>query len=138
MAVEVIGDSARGDEYAFARLVVDGERILDADAPGMARPLAGLTLLEAAAVPGEVLAADATANAIAASFSASARAGRVAVAMSGGVDSAVALHRAERTPSGSRCGSGSTPPPGALSGRVAPRAPSSGPARPATRSASPT
>ena len=49
---EVIGDSARGDAYALARLVVDGERIVEADAPGMARPLAGLTLLEAAAVPG--------------------------------------------------------------------------------------
>ena len=53
MAIEVIGDSARGDAYALARLVVDGERIVEADAPGMARPLAGLTLLEAAAVPGE-------------------------------------------------------------------------------------
>ena len=59
MAVELIGDSARGDAYAAARLVVDGERIVEADAPGMARPLAGLTLLEAAAVPGETLAADA-------------------------------------------------------------------------------
>ena len=94
MPVEVIGDSARGDDVAFARLIVDGERILEADAPGMSRPLAGLTLLEAAAVPGEVLAADAVANALAASFSAAPRPGRVAVAMSGGVDSAVALHRA--------------------------------------------
>ena len=52
MPVEVIGDSARGDAFALARLVVDGDRIVEADAPGMARPLAGLTLLEAAAVPG--------------------------------------------------------------------------------------
>ena len=29
---------------------MDGELILDADAPGLERPLAGLTLLEAAAV----------------------------------------------------------------------------------------
>ena len=94
MAVEVIGDSARGDAYAAARLVVDGERIVEADAPGMARPLTGLTLLEAAAVPGEVLAADAVANALASVFRADAKAGRVAVGMSGGVDSAVALHRA--------------------------------------------
>jgi len=94
MAVEVIGDSARGDDYAFARLVIDRGRILEADAPGMARPLAGLTLLEAAAVPGEVLAADALANAIAPALNAAPRPGRVAVAMSGGVDSAVALHRA--------------------------------------------
>ena len=60
----------------------------------MARPLAGLTLLEAAAVPGETLAADAVANALAGVFRASAAAGRIAVAMSGGVDSAVALLRA--------------------------------------------
>ena len=94
MPLEVIGDSARGDEYAFARLVVEGSRILAAEALGMARPLAGLTLLEAAAVPGEILAADAVANAIATVFSAARRPGRVAVAMSGGVDSALALHRA--------------------------------------------
>ena len=94
MPVELIGDSARGDAFALARLVVDGERIVAADAPGMARPLAGLTLLEAAAVPGETLAADAVANAIGPALVAAPTAGRVAVAMSGGVDSAVALHRA--------------------------------------------
>ena len=94
MAVELIGDSARGDAHALARLVVDGERIVEAGAPGMARPLAGLTLLEAAAVPGETLAADAVANALGSAFRAAPRRGRVAVAMSGGVDSAVALHRA--------------------------------------------
>jgi len=96
MAVEVIGDSARGEAYAHARLVVDGERIVEADAPGMARPLEGLTLLEAAAVPGETLAADAVANALASVFRASPSPGRIAVAMSGGVDSAVALLRAGR------------------------------------------
>src|SRR5512147_2837416 len=96
MAVEVIGDSARGEAYALARLLVDGERIVRADVPGMARPLAGLTLLEAAAVPGETLAADAVANALASVFRAGPRQGRIAVAMSGGVDSAVALHRAGR------------------------------------------
>jgi len=94
MAVELHGDSARGERYAAARLVVDGGRILEADAPGMARPLAGLTPLEAAAVPGETLAADAVANALAAAVTAPPRPGRIAVAMSGGVDSAVALHRA--------------------------------------------
>ena len=61
---ELIGDSARGDEYGFVRLLVDGDRIVDADAPGLERPLAGLTLLEAAAVRGDDLAADALANAI--------------------------------------------------------------------------
>ena len=94
MIVEAIGDSARGEAYAHARLAVDGERIVEADAPGMARPLAGLTLLEAASVPGQTLAADAVANAIARVFSAAPRPGRIAVAMSGGVDSAVALLRA--------------------------------------------
>ena len=94
MPIEVIGDSARGEAYAAVRLAVDGERIVEADAPGMARPLDGLTLLEAAAVPGETLAADAAANAIAQAFRAEPAPGRIAVAMSGGVDSAVALLRA--------------------------------------------
>jgi tRNA-specific 2-thiouridylase len=94
MAIEAIGDSARGEAYAFARLSVDGDRIVDAHAPGMDRSLVGLTLVEAAAVPGETLAADAVANALAQVFRAEASPGRVAVAMSGGVDSAVALLRA--------------------------------------------
>jgi tRNA-specific 2-thiouridylase len=89
--VEVIGDSARGDEFALVRLQVDGDRIVEADAPGLERPLAGLTLLEAAAVGGERLPADALANALAQVFRAPPDPGRVAVAMSGGVDSAVAL-----------------------------------------------
>ncbi len=92
--VEVIGDSARGEAYAAVRLVVDDSRIVEADATGIARPLAGLTLLEAAAVPGETLAADALANALAQVFRATPDPARVAVAMSGGVDSAVALLRA--------------------------------------------
>ena len=71
--IEVVGDSARGAELAFVRLTVEGDRIVEADAPGLARPLAGLTLLEAAAVPGETLAADALANALAAGLH---RAGR--------------------------------------------------------------
>jgi tRNA-specific 2-thiouridylase len=76
------------------RLRVDGERIVDADADGLVEPLRGLTLLEAAAVPGETLAADALANALGPVFRAAPRPERVAVAMSGGVDSAVALLRA--------------------------------------------
>ena len=91
---ELIGDSARGAEYAAVRLLVDGDRIVEADAPGLAQPLEGLTLLEAAAVPGETLSADALANAIGPAFTAEAAPGRIAVAMSGGVDSAVALLRA--------------------------------------------
>src|SRR5262245_52545171 len=94
MAVEVTGDSSRGEDFVLARLVVEGERIIEADAPGMARPLDGLTLLGAAAVPGETLASDAVANALATVFRATPAPGRIAVAMSGGVDSAVALVRA--------------------------------------------
>ena len=92
--LEVIGDSARGEAYAVARLVIDGDRVVEAEAAGMARPLTGLTLLEAAAVPGEALAADAVADAISRVFTAAPDPRRVAVAMSGGVDSAVALTRA--------------------------------------------
>ena len=92
--LELIGDSARGADYAAVRLLLEGDRITEADAPGLTRSLAGLTLLEAAAVPGETLAADALANAIAPVFTAARARGRVAVAMSGGVDSAVALLRA--------------------------------------------
>src|SRR5687768_2533719 len=92
--IELVGDSARGSEFALVRLTVDGDRIVGADATGLARPLEGLTLLEAAAVPGETLAADALANALAPAFTATPVAGRIAVAMSGGVDSAVALLRA--------------------------------------------
>ncbi|MGH3001148.1 MAG: tRNA 2-thiouridine(34) synthase MnmA, partial [Gaiellaceae bacterium] len=58
------------------------------------RDLRGLTLLEAAAVGGETLAVDALANAIGPAVRASLDPTRVAVAMSGGVDSAVALLRA--------------------------------------------
>ena len=92
--IEVVGDSSREGEWALVRLTVDGARIVGADAPGVARPLAGLTLLEAAAVGGEELAVDALANALGQVFWAAPDPERVAVAMSGGVDSAVALLRA--------------------------------------------
>src|SRR5262245_14571941 len=91
--MELIGDSARGAEFALVRLTVDGNRVVDAEAPGLERSLVGLTLLEAAAVGGETLAVDALANAIGPVFQASPERGRIAVAMSGGVDSAVALLR---------------------------------------------
>ena len=90
MSDEVFGDASRGDVGAV-RLAVDGETIVAADAPGLERSLEGLTLLEAAAVGGETLAVDALANALGPVFAAAPRPGRVAVAMSGGVDSAVAL-----------------------------------------------
>ena len=88
---ELFGDSTRAGEWAAVRLWVEGQRIVQADAPGLARNLTGLTLLEAAAVGGETLAADALANAIGAAVTAAPDPDRVAVAMSGGVDSAVAL-----------------------------------------------
>jgi tRNA-specific 2-thiouridylase len=91
--IEVFGDSSRDGELALVRLAIDGDRIVEADAPGLGRPLAGLTLLEAAAVGGETLAVDALANALGPVFRAAAAGRRVAVAMSGGVDSAVALLR---------------------------------------------
>src|SRR5881296_849273 len=92
--IEVAGDSSRDGAWALVRLAVEGDRIVEADAPGLERPLEGLTLLEAAAVPGETLAADALANALGPIFRAAPDPDRVAVAMSGGVDSAVALLRA--------------------------------------------
>ena len=92
--VEVVGDSSRDGRWALVRLTLDGDRIGSAEAEGLERPLEGLTLLEAAAVGGEELAVDALANAIGPVFRAEPKASRVAVAMSGGVDSAVALLRA--------------------------------------------
>jgi tRNA-specific 2-thiouridylase len=88
---ELFGDSTRGGEWAAVRLWVDGQRVVKADAPGVERELAGLSLLEAAAVGGRTLAVDALANAIGAEVAAAPDRGRLAVAMSGGVDSAVAL-----------------------------------------------
>src|SRR5262245_47637150 len=92
--LELIGDSARGDEFALVRLRVDGAKIVDADAPGLAQDLRGLSLLEAAAVGGETLPVDALANALGPAVHAPFDARRTAVAMSGGVDSAVALLKA--------------------------------------------
>jgi tRNA-uridine 2-sulfurtransferase len=94
MTLDVFGDATRGEAWASVRLEIDGESIVAADAPGVDRPLVGLTLLEAAAVGGEPLAVEALASALGEAFTAAPRPGRVAVAMSGGVDSAVALVRA--------------------------------------------
>src|SRR3974390_3171759 len=91
--IESFGDSSRGGEWAAVRLHVDGDRIVEADAPGIDRDLRGLTLLEAAGVGGETLAVDALANALGPVFHAAGAPGRTAGAMSGGVDSAVALLR---------------------------------------------
>ncbi len=90
----MFGDASRNGDWACVRLRLDGERIVDADADGLACDLRGLTLLEAAAVGGEELPVEALAAAIGPVFRASPSPRRVAVAMSGGVDSAVALARA--------------------------------------------
>jgi tRNA-specific 2-thiouridylase len=92
--IEVVGDASRDGDWAYVRLAVERDRIVRADADGLERPLVGLTLLEAASVGGEPLAVDALANAIGPIFRATHHPERVAVAMSGGVDSAVALIRA--------------------------------------------
>ena len=92
--VEVAGDSTRDGRWALVRLSVEEGRIVGAEAEGLERQLDGLSLLEAAAVGGDELAVDALANALAQVFRAEPKPGRVAVAMSGGVDSAVALLRA--------------------------------------------
>src|SRR5258706_9734321 len=94
--IEVSGDASRDGCWALVRLRVDRERIVDAEADGLDADLRGLSLLEAAAVGGETLAVDALANALGPVFRAPSAPERVAVAMSGGVDSAVALLRAGR------------------------------------------
>lgn len=88
---ELFGDATHGPDWAAVRLLLDGDRIADADADGIAADLRGLTLLEAASVGGEPLAVEALAAAIGPAFTARPSRSRVAVAMSGGVDSAVAL-----------------------------------------------
>jgi len=97
---ELFGDSTRGDDWAAVRLWVEDRRIVRADAPGLDRDLTGLTLLEAAAVGGDTLATDALANAIGPAVAAPHDPERVAVAMSGGVDSAVALLKSGPRPVG--------------------------------------
>ena len=96
---ELIGNSAANGDLAWVRLTVDRGRIadVDGDGPGVAalgRSVRGLTTLEAARVAGERLALDALHDALGPAVAADASPTRVAVAMSGGVDSAVALLRA--------------------------------------------
>ncbi len=91
---ELFGDASRNGEWAAVRLRVRDERIVDADADGLSERLTGLTLLEAAAVDGDELVIEALAAGLGPAFTAAPDHERVAVAMSGGVDSAVALLRA--------------------------------------------
>ena len=62
--LELFGDATRGGEWAAVRLWSTASGSSRRTRPGSTRDLAGLTLLEAAAVGGETLAADALANAI--------------------------------------------------------------------------
>jgi tRNA-specific 2-thiouridylase len=96
---ETVGNAARDGDLAWVRLAVTGQRIEEAtgEGPGVAelcRAVTGLSLLEAAAVPGDALAGDALHDALGPAAAARAKPACVAVAMSGGVDSAVALLRA--------------------------------------------
>ncbi|HSK15448.1 MAG TPA: tRNA 2-thiouridine(34) synthase MnmA [Gaiellaceae bacterium] len=93
---DLIGNAARGGDLAWIGLGVEAGRIVSArgEGPG-ARELCagvrGLTLLEAAAATGAPLALDALHDALGPAVAARLDPARVAVAMSGGVDSAVAL-----------------------------------------------
>lgn len=102
MTTTTFGDSTRCGDWAAVLLEVDGDRIVraDYDRSKLDRELEGLTLLEAAAVGGDDLWADALARAIGPVFTAPADPTRVAVALSGGVDSAVALLHAGPNPIG--------------------------------------
>ena len=96
---ELFGDATAGDEWAWVRLTVADGRIVDVagEGPGvraLVRDVHGLAPLEACRVPGGRLAADALATALESAVEAPDDPSRVAVAMSGGVDSAVALLRA--------------------------------------------
>jgi tRNA-uridine 2-sulfurtransferase len=95
-ADELIGNAARGDDLAWITLSVEQGRIVSARGEGtgaaaLCAAVQGRTLLEAAAVPGAPLALDALHDALGPAVRARPERGRVAVAMSGGVDSAVAL-----------------------------------------------
>jgi tRNA-uridine 2-sulfurtransferase len=100
MSEELVGDAGAGDDWAWIRLQTAAGRIEQAagEGPGVAElcgKLAGMLLLEAAAVSGAPLAVDALAAAIGPTVRGAPSSRRVAVAMSGGVDSAVALLRVQ-------------------------------------------
>jgi len=95
-AAELIGNAARGGDLAWVAVSVERGRITAARGEGtgaaeLCRAVRGLTLLEAGAVPGPPLVLDALHEALGPAVRAWPEPGRVAVAMSGGVDSAVAL-----------------------------------------------
>jgi tRNA-specific 2-thiouridylase len=97
--MDVIGNAALGNDLAWVRLTLRSGRVQDATGEGegvveLSRAIRGLSILEAAAVPCPRLAAEALHDALGPAAVAAPGERRVAVAMSGGVDSAVALLRA--------------------------------------------
>ncbi len=97
--MDVIGNASLGNDLAWVRLTLRGGRVQDATGEGegvveLSRAIRGLSILEAAGVPGPRLAAEALHDALGPAAVAPPGERRVAVAMSGGVDSAVALLRA--------------------------------------------
>ena len=91
---ERIGNAARAHDLARARRAVERGLVSargEAGAAELCREIRGSTLLEAAAVPGPSSALDALDDAMGPAVRARFEPGRVVVAMSGGVDSAVAL-----------------------------------------------
>jgi tRNA-specific 2-thiouridylase len=97
--MDVIGNAALGADLAWVRLTLRAGRVQDATGEGdgiqeLCRAVRGLPVLEAAAVPAPRLAAEALHDALGPAAVATVGERRVAVAMSGGVDSAVALLRA--------------------------------------------
>ncbi|CAN5221768.1 hypothetical protein BH18ACT14_BH18ACT14_09200 [soil metagenome] len=97
--MDVIGNAALGTDLAWVRLNLHAGRVRDAAGEGdgvqeLCRAVRGLPVLEAAAVPAPRLAAEALHDALGPAAVAPPGERRVAVAMSGGVDSAVALLRA--------------------------------------------
>jgi tRNA-specific 2-thiouridylase len=98
VATELIGNAAEGGDLAWVRLRLDGGSITSAEGEGPGVPelcgaVRGLSTLAAATVPAARLAGDALHDALGPAVAATANPSRVAVAMSGGVDSAVALLR---------------------------------------------
>ncbi len=94
---ELLGDASEADDWAWIQLEVEGQLIQRARGDGagaseLCRTLTGLSLLEAAACGGEPLILDALHAAVGPAVASHFSAGRVVVAMSGGVDSAIALH----------------------------------------------
>jgi tRNA-specific 2-thiouridylase len=102
LVTRFLGDASVNGDWAWVRLDVCGATVTEAagEGPGVAellRTVRGRTVLEAAAVPGDALAVDALAAALGPAVRADPTPRRVAVAMSGGVDSAVALLRARES-----------------------------------------